>query len=206
MQSTSLLNIIAGDQSTAKVYRRLVYLILIVGIAVTLAVLFVNTNQSVNQSLTQFSKSLGRDIAQQYGTLIAKPLADKTPEQADLYIASLVQQSHILSAKIFDKYGQGFIAKPESQDLIALYQAPQARDTLTFIQPIYYDERHVGYLRIIFDHGKIRENQAQLNSVYALQTQLLIILSAVVTFVLTRRFYIWRQRKYFVRKKSKGML
>ncbi|XOV78450.1 MAG: AhpA/YtjB family protein [Aestuariibacter sp.] len=206
MQTTSLLDIIAGEQSPGKVYRRLVYLALVLVVVTTLATLFINTNQSINQTLSSFSKGLGRDIAQQYSALLADSVATKNPEQATLFMQSLVQQSHILSAKVFDKYGQAFVAEPQQQDLVALHQSPQSRQKLTFIQPVNHDGNHVGYLRIIFDHGKIEEHQRQLNSVYVLQTQLLMVLSALITGLVIRKFYVWRLRRFYVRKKHKNML
>jgi membrane protein len=206
LQTTSLLDIIAGEQSPGKVYKRIVYLVLVLFVITTLATLFFNTQHSINQNLSGFSKGLGRDIAQQYSALVADSVANGDPEQAMMFVKSLVQQSHILSAKVFDKHGQAFVAEPQQQDFISLHQPPHSHQMLTFVQPVYDQEKLVGYLRIIFDHGKILEHQQQLNAVYGLQTQLLMVLSAIVAVLLTRKFYVWRIRRFYVRKKQKDML
>lgn len=206
MQTSSLLNIIAGDQNPGKVYRRLVYLALVVIVLLTLAILLLNTHQAVNHTLSDYSKGLGRDIAQQYSALLAKPVNQQEPENADVFMQSLVQQSHILAASVFDRHGQLFVSHPKEQDFISLYQSQQAQQLLTFIQPIMHEGKQSGYLRIIFDHGNIQTHQEQLNSIYGLQTKLLMVLSALVAFLLTRKFYVWRLRRFYVRKKPKTSL
>lgn len=206
MQTATILDIIAGEQSPKRVYKRLFYLSLVLVVLTTLALLFLNTRSSVNQTLSDYSRNLGRDIAQQYSSLIAASVSLKNTDQTSLFVQSLVQQSHIMAAKVYDQHGQMLVASPEEQDLVSLNNTDEAQHYITFIQPINHDERLVGYLRIIFDHGKIQENQHQLDSVYVLQTQLLMLFSALVAVMITRKFYVWRIRKFYVRKKHKDML
>lgn len=194
------------EQSKGPVYKRILYLIIIVAIATAVGLLLLRSQYGVNTQLLVYSNQIGNQVSEQYSLLIQQAIIEKDDKRLSQIISNLRNQPNILDAALFDKSGVIIVPFIDQKTYIETKIQNINRSSITFVVEINVEDSTVGYLNVQFDHKAIVESQNQIKEYYDFQSSVLMMLCFALGILVSRHYYLWKiKKKYHVKNKIENL-
>ncbi len=174
------------------IFKRISTLILVILCVVIGVNLYLMHSRNAADWYQVESEQLGRSLTIQAAKLVAAPLAKEDEELLAQYVEVINQGMFVKGAVMFDEMGVRYAQQVERLSVIDMLRQ-QDIEPLVFVEDIIYEDKIIGYIKLVLDKKAITEHHRTFNQNQLSQSILVIILSVIVAGLGTRLFYKVRE-------------
>jgi membrane protein len=173
------------------IFKRITHLFLGILAIVVGINLWILSSESTQDWHDQQASQLGRSLST-YGadTLSFIGMQANVEEKVKL-LNVLVNDPQIASVSLHDHHGTLMHALPDNESLIVA-QRKDVRPPLVFVKEVIENDEVTGYLKLRMNRRTILSYHTDYQLQLFKQTQILMMLSALIAVIGTRAFYKWR--------------
>ena len=181
--------------SNYSIFKRIANLTLvIVAAAICENLWLLNTGQSAEWHNKQ-STQLGRAIVSYAADVLAPLIQQNDSVGIAKQLSTLTNDSHILGASIYDQKGVVLDSNEQNVSVLASFLLDE-KPPLVFIQEVRYEQKTLGYLRLMLDEQQVMTFHSDYQTQLYKQVIVLMMLAGLLGILIARSYYKIKFRNF----------
>ena len=146
--------------------QRSLWLALVLGLVSVASYVWLDTQRQLAMHTQSQAQQLGLALVDQYQSLLTPFLADGDQQQVQRLMETLVSNSQVLSATVFDSTGRPLARGPGSISYMQLHQTSPPLTLHPLVRDIQFEDQSLGYLRVVVDASPTHAVMAEIQGAY----------------------------------------
>jgi membrane protein len=134
--------------------------------------------------------------------MLSSPLQKGDIESIENYVSTIETDSFVKGASLYDEVGKTIKSFDENYSIIEEFRRLD-QPPLIFIEDILYEDKTIGYVKLLLDREAIIQHHKAFNQSQLMQTGLIMLLTALCAAILTRIYYKVKASYQFSDKPNK---
>ncbi|MBF7074722.1 hypothetical protein ISG33_15045 [Glaciecola sp. MH2013] len=193
----------APQSSKFSIIKRISNFILAVLIVIICVNLWLMHTKNAYEWYSLESEQLGRSLASQAARMLAGPLSSGDTTSIENYVNTIETDSFVKGTSLFDANGK--VIKSFNEDYSVIEQFRVLNEPpLIFVEDIVFDNRTIGYVKLLLDRDGIIAHHEAFNQNQLIQTILAMVLTGFCAAIVTRLFYKFRENYWLHQRENKS--